>query len=258
LGIWTLPQFAIPFLIHAGVLLIALPNRRRQILITVAVVSVASFAFYASVLDQLLSSAQFDFGLRPLPWLSWINGPYSYLARPTLAPFLPDAMTRSPLLVALYLAFSTLGVRWLWRRGERLLLLLLVVPPVGTYLALVIARVGFASRFSSYLLFHVITLLALGIVELWDLARSRPLRPLLLAIAAGLLVVAAHDSIEYTRTLPIEDVKRVKQIADASGADFVFTTSTRPFTLQYYFGKKLSTRASLKLTGFLPGPAWPG
>ena len=260
IGIWTLPQFAAAFVAHAGVLLVVRRDLRRRIFVTGCIVAAASLAFYISLLDQMVNTSQDDYGLTPLPWLSWINGPYSDLARPTLAPFLPDPLTSGPWLVVLYLAFGTLGVRWLWRRGERALLLLLVVPPIVTLVVLTIARVGFASRFISFLLFHLVVLLALGIAELWDLARPRAVRLLLVALAAGLVMVAGHNTVEYTRTLPFENAKRVKQIVDASGIDgLLFTNSTRPFALQYYFGqKRLKTRASLALSGFLPGSAWPG
>jgi hypothetical protein len=260
LGIWTLPQFAVTFVAQAGVLFVIRSDLRRRIVATTVIVAVASVAFYALVLDQLLRTSQYDYGLPKLPWSSWINGPYSHLGKPTLAPFLPDPLTRGPWLVLLFLGLAALGVRWLVRRGERALLLLIVAPPIAVYVVLVVARVGFASRYTSYLLFHVIVLLALGIAEAWDLMQPRALRAVIAAVSVGLVAVAAHNTIEHTRTLPYENAKRVKQIVDASGKEsYVFTNSTRPFALQYYVGRKrLTTKAGLASSGFLPRPQWQG
>jgi hypothetical protein len=260
LGIWTLPQFAVTFVAHAAVLFAIRPDLRRRIVVTTTVVTAASLAFYASVLSQLARTSQHDYGLAKLPWSSWVTGTYSHLGKPTLAPFLPDPLTRGPWLALLFLGFGALGARWLLHNGERALLLLIVVPPTLVYVVLVVTRVGFASRYTSFLLFHVIVVLALGIAEAWDLVQPFVLRAALAAVSLALVAVAAHNAIEHTRTLPYENAKRVKQIVDATSKDaFVFTNSTRAFALQYYIGgKRLRTRATLAGSGFLPGWAWPG
>lgn len=183
-GIWTLPTFILVFVAQAAVLLLR-RDLRRPTLIACGVVGVACLLFYAPLLGQIARSSNQQFGSQ-LPWYGWVSAPFSHLARPTLDVLLPSGLGAGPLVLAIFVVLSVLACRRLWRCEDRILLLHLVAPVAATYLALVVARVWVAPRFGSFLLFHVLVLLALGACELWHLVRGHgALRALVAAAAAA-------------------------------------------------------------------------
>jgi len=241
IGIWTLPVFALAFVSQAAVLLVR-RDLRRATLVACAAVGVASVLFYAPLLDGILRNSQQQFGAQ-LPWYGWLSGPWQDLAHPTLAAFVPQSGSAlaSPLLAGVFVVLVALAARRCWRRGERYLLLHLTVPVVGTFLVLTLARSYVAARFISFLLFHVLVLLTLGIVELWEIARHvELLRLALVVVLVVMVIIGCEHTVQQTRrvsSFPIENFKLVARIVNASGAHtHVLTNSTVPEGLWYYLG----------------------
>ena len=164
-GIWTLPTFALAFVAQAAVLLFFRRDLRRLILVACGAVAAASLLFYAPLLGEIATRSR-QAGPR-LPWYGWVSAPFSHLARPSLTALLPNGLAVRPLVLAIFVALAALACRRLLRCNDQVLLVNLVAPVVAAYLALVVARMAVFPRFGSFLLFHVLVLLALGAVELW-------------------------------------------------------------------------------------------
>jgi hypothetical protein len=241
-GIFTLPVFVLVFLAQGAVLL-ALPALRRRALVAMLGVGVASLVVYAPLLDDLRNNADQEFGVR-LRWYGWLTRPYSDLASPTLrslAPNRPEWLGGTLIIAGLCAVLVILAVFRCVRRDENVLLWSLVVPIIGTYVALVVFRFYVEPRFVSFLLFHVIVLLALGLTELWTLVRTvRLLRPVAALVVVLVVGFGIHNAIVDTRARaekPLEDYRLVGQIVKGSGVAQVFTNSLRPQGFDYYVGR---------------------
>src|SRR5262249_38211916 len=132
------------------------------------------------------------------------------------------------------------GVR-LWRTGERALLANLAVPVFGTYLALVLARFYVQPRFASYLLFHVVVLLAIGAQAVWDALRRVTAARAVAAVAlsAVALVGSARivDLVQAQANLPWENNRFVAEVAQSTGLGKIYTDTTHPVPFYYYLGR---------------------
>jgi len=121
------------------------------------------------------------------------------------------------------------------------MLLLLGVPVVGTYVMLTIARVHVEDRFVSFLLFHVIVVLALGVAGLCaEIRRLPPLKPLAMAVAVLLVLLGLRHVANYTRIeaeTPYENYQSVGHIVRDTGIYRVVTNSGDPEDLRYYIGR---------------------
>jgi molybdate transport system substrate-binding protein len=243
IGVWTLPVFAL-LVVMQGLVLIALPAVRQRALIAIAGVAVASLAFYAPLLGDILGNANQRFG-KQLPWYGWLQGPSSHIVLPTLralAPKEPAWISEEPLLGVVAVVLVALAVYRCWRRAEYVLLASLVVPVVGVYAVLVAARFYVEPRFASHLLFHVVVVLALGVTEAWRLTAGASTGRAVAALAVVLmLIVGVHNAIVDTQPLartPVDNYRLAAQIADGSGVDDVVTNSPRPEGLYFYLGER--------------------
>jgi hypothetical protein len=130
----------------------------------------------------------------------------------------------------------------LFRRGDRALLAHLLVPVFVTYFVLVAAHFYVQPRFASYLLFHVLVLLAIGVQQLWDaLAGVLPARAVVAAALVLLAIVGSSRIATITREearVPWENNQFVANVAKATGVTHVVTDSTHPGALYYYLGEK--------------------
>jgi hypothetical protein len=256
-GIWTLPTFVLAFVGQAAVLLLR-RDLRRLTLVACGAVAAASLLFYAPLLGHIATSSP-QAGPR-LPY-SWVSAPFSHLARPSLGTLLPSWLALQPLVFAIFLALVVLACRRLWRCNDQVLLLNLVAPVVATYLALMVARIVVAPRFGSFLLFHVLVLLALGALEFWQLVRRRhcALRALVAVAAAASVLVGCRHVGQYTQAKPFEDFKHVGEVVRRTGINRVVTNSRRPEGLWFYLGRRRveTVQSASGLTALLCSTAAP-
>jgi hypothetical protein len=238
LGIMTLPTIALTFAVHTAVLC-AHPALRRRAVAAFGLVGVVSFVFYLPVLGDL-----WDWTSRPsatlpdpLPWHGFASSTYSDLVRPTLDALLPPDPAARPVLVIAYLALAALGCRWLLRHHERDVLLHIVLPVAATFVGLTVLGVYYIERFGTFLLMHVLVLLALGVTEIWHLVRRRRVLAALTALAAAALIaVGSMEVVDQTRRLPHENLKVVGELVRGTGIRPVITNTRRRQGLDYYVG----------------------
>ena len=257
-GIWTLPPMVIPFLAQAAVVFVARHDLRRTVVVATAVVGFGSVLFYAPLASEIVEGSQVDYaGSEPLPWYGWATAPVEDLGQPTLASFLPDRLTtgvsldgdleiadahilvRAALPIVCVL-LAGLGAWRLARRSEVAVLALLLVPIIATYVVLTAGRFFFRPRYGSFLLIPLVVLLAIGILEIWELVRHRGVfvRAVAITTATALLLIGAHNVVQRARQLPSENFKLVGQVVLESEIRDVVTNSDTPTGLSYYLGRQ--------------------
>jgi hypothetical protein len=237
-GICTLPVFVVAFISQA-VVLFSRRELRRVTIAACALVGLASAVFYAPLLRAMVDSSDQKVG-EQLPWLGFLTGPYRHLGKPTIAAIVPqwsrfpsaeDAVVLG--VVGVLAAFG--AVRLL--RQDSYLCLHLFVPVMGTYLALTVARFYVEPRFASFLLFHVIVLLAVGVAALWELVSNRrALRPIAVVVAVIACLVSGRYVVEQTRLQarrPWENFKAVGEVVTSTDIHRVYSNRD-PWSLQYY------------------------
>jgi hypothetical protein len=241
-GILTLPVFALVFLAQGAVLL-AMSHVRRRALIAILLVGAVSLLAYAPLLDDLLRNTDQEFGVR-LRWYGWITRPYSDLTSPMLRGLVPGRAEWPGGTVLIAGACAVLGGLALWRclrRREHVLLASLVAPIIGTYVALVVSRLYVEPRFASYLLFHVVVLLALGVDEAWNLVRGRRLlAPLAALLAVAIIGVGIRNAVVETSDradMPLEDFRVMGQIVEGTDVTPVLTNSRLLQGFDFYLGR---------------------
>jgi hypothetical protein len=248
LGALTLPIFVLPLVASAAVPLVE-PRLRVRVAIAVAAAGMVIGAYFLPIASAVRAGAQQHFGDQ-LSRRAVVTGWVDDLAAPSWRLLFPGAdNTGSRLHVLVYLAsyaLAILGARRLWRRGDRLLLGLLVGPVLFTYLVVELARFYTVPRFASYLLFAVLVLVALGIVELGSLAARGAGWQRCAAIALGITAVAVM-SVRFvhftnaTAATPYENYKDAAAIADAAPGDTVYTNAAAGAYegMHYYLHKHL-------------------
>jgi hypothetical protein len=250
LGIWTLPVFVLLFLAQ-GAVLVASSKVRRRAVVAIAGVGAASFLWYIPLLGDVLANSDQRFGER-LPWHGWLTGPFDDLADPmleNLAPNRAEWLRETPLVATIAVVLVILAVVRCWRRRELLLLANLLVPVVGVYVALTIARFFVVPRFASYLLLHVIVLLALGATELWALATRVPVLRMVTLLALVLVVGFAVRNVSVATSakarVPHENFRAVGEVVQGSERQEVFTNTARVEGLYFYLGRERLAQAPL-------------
>jgi hypothetical protein len=240
-GIWTLPVFALAAVAQAGVLLFD-RRVRRATLIACGVIAAASLAFYAPMLGDILHNAHQQFGAQ-LAVVGVITGVYHQLAAPTISNALPSdphGLVNEATTFAAIAVLTIVAVIRLVR--DRSLLAHLVVPIFGTYLVLVAGRFYVQPRFASYLLFHVLVLLAIGAQQIWDAVASvAPVKIVAAIVIVAVAITGTSRVATVTKEqaqLPWENSKFVAEFARATGLSYVFTDSTHPAALYFYLGEK--------------------
>jgi hypothetical protein len=235
MGTATYPAFGLVFA-SQGLALLVRRELRRPILVGSAFAAVAALLLYAPISDAVKGSVTME----RLSY-GWLHAPFTYLARPSLATLLPARFAETPLLVAIFGVLVVLGGSWLWRRGDGAVLLQLTVPVVASCPVLLAVGLDVVPRFGSFLLLHVIVMLAMGVVAVWELARRIALLRIVLPIAAmASIVLGSADVIRITRqeaTTPYENFERVGDVVRATGIQTVVTNSPRPQGLWYYVGR---------------------
>jgi hypothetical protein len=242
-GIFTLPVFAVAAVAQAGVLLWN-PRLRKRTLLAVAALVVLSLAWYASMLSGILTNSDQQFGTR-LAIVGAVTGAYHHLAAPTIAnamPFPAHSTVSNVATFAIVMLLTIAAGFRLWRRNDRALLAHLLVPVFFTYVVLVIGRFYVQPRFASYLLFHVLLVLAIGVQQVWDLLAG--VTPARAVVALGLVLLTVSGSsrvatlTEAQARVPWENDQFVANFTKAAGLKFVVTDSTHPGALYYYMGEK--------------------
>lgn len=267
-GIATLPVFVLPFLGTAAALWLS-GGDRRAVTITVVAAGVASLAWYAPVVGALLASTGQEFG-HVLPWWGAANRwavdllfdlfrlvPRAFASEQDAV--LPGAAGLP--LVALAYALVAPGAWRLHRAGERALLGVLAAPVVITYFGLTLMRVHVAPRFTSYLLVHLLALVAVGVPAI---ARAvAPQRPAAASLAVVAVVAVALGTIGSVRHAtwvlhaPIEAVADAGKVVNGSGITPVLTNSTRPEGLRWYVHARVHRSAGADLHRALCSRAGP-
>lgn len=240
IGTWTLPVFVVPFVAQSFVILL---TGRRAAVIVVGMVGLATLAFYWPVLAALASASGQEFG-RPIAWHDVLSG----AARDLFAPSLWMIQPRIPekLRWLTYACLLALAARELWRRRETTLFWLLTVPVAVTYAALAAYSAYSVPRYVSYLLFHVLVLMAVGAVATVRLA-ARLHRGLAAAVIGALLAFTYGmvERLAYTddqrASLPIEAYREAVAAARSVDPPFVVTDSRFGAGFQYY-GRDLPLR----------------
>jgi hypothetical protein len=275
IGTLTLPLFAISFVLQACVLL-ARPELRRAVALGVGAAGVISLVFYGRMLGQIFdassglrglpkgsSSGASGNGCACLPWHGFASGAYDDLARPTVANFLPSrAMDNRAILLGIFLIVVALAGLWLWQRGDRVLLAHLVVPVVGSYLVFQILRFFAQPRYLSFLLAHVIVMLAIGTAAIWQwVKRVTAAQVIFLGAALVLTVLGGKHVLDVTSAqakTPWENPKLAHQMVAGAGVTRVFTNSTSPSGLEYYFRSNIRVLSERQVKAgnycFLRGP----
>jgi hypothetical protein len=257
LGMLTLPIFVVPFCVAAAALLL---ERRLWVptIATMAVVGVIALAYLHSILSSILTASHQQFGA-VLPDDAFARGWVDDLLAPSwryLIPGADDAAGRSHVWasVATYLV-AALGMRRLWVRKDRSVAVLLGAPVVVTYLVVTLLGLWTVPRFTSFLLVPALAVMALGIVEGFDLVTTVAMarrpgwvgvvvpRAALLgaAVVAGVTVVRFVNFAELTDATPYENYKDAAAVADAAPGRVVLSNREVWGTigLNYYLRKQL-------------------
>lgn len=244
-GVLTLPTMVFPFLLHGAVILLR-PDRRTRIAVVAAVgtAGVASLAFYAPLLPAITDETT-AVGSRIGAAPGLIEGatlPLRLLVEPSSRYGLPFLPARLGLVVAALLLVA--GTIALWRtRRDRPLLLHLLVPPLGTMLALGVVGFHVQDRYISFLLFHLLVLVAVALV--WaggEAARQVGRWPV---VGASVLVVwfallgTLPLSTAFT-SLPRENFQGVALVLGDDHPERVITNRRHPIGFQHYLGLERS------------------
>lgn len=248
-GVWTLPTCVLPFVVHMAILLMR--RALRKIVIVLAVVlGLITLVFYiprihqtGSVISQSLTSSAFGY--------EWLRAPFSHLAQPSLSALLPGSLRSDAVTAPLFVVLVGLGVFRLWRRNERMLLLLLTAPVVFTYLVFFAARAFVLQRAGSFLLFHVIVLVSIGVTELWVIVQRFALLRLATALVmAAAFVIGIGHVLDETDTAahPPRDLRAVGMIVRSIDiGSVVYDAPGGAPVIQYYSDHVILTRSADQL-----------
>jgi hypothetical protein len=243
IGAYTAPQFVLGF-VGQAIPLLARRDLRKRALVLLGSVGAVLLLLYSPLLSDVLRSPETVSG-GPLPWHSPLSGPILHLVQPSfdvladratdayqITPNTPDRIIGGLLVLV--------GAIVLWRTRERTLCALLIVPPLFVYTVLTVGRFHVHERYGSFMLFHALVLVAIGVV---GLVRATPrgvprwAAGSVAAAAGAVLLVNAIDRSDRYQSLPREDFKRVAEFVRARGQTKVGTDSTRPDGLRYYLGE---------------------
>ncbi|MHB8659764.1 MAG: hypothetical protein ACYC91_17815 [Solirubrobacteraceae bacterium] len=243
IGIWTLTGFLLAFVGQASSLLPSKRARRGTAVVTLLVVA-GGLVFYAPLLGAVLGplshpGSYFKAAVgSPLGWDAFLLGPPDQFLGPTFRHLLGVHSSIAYEVIGVGLAAS--GGAGLWRSGERLVLFALAGPLVFTEASLTLLHVSVNPRFVSFLLFHFLVLVALGVIA-WGrvAARARGVRWVVPVAGVTLIAVLAVRLValnEHWDAVPIENFKQVARVVHRAGFADVVTDSVRPRGLRYYLG----------------------
>jgi hypothetical protein len=216
IGIASLETFVAPFLGAAAVLMIR-PSLRRRTLIAVACVGLACLAWYGPLLSRVVGANPTYATASTMPW-------YGIFTAPTRDVFGPGAHVLEPAISLLDAAIGSgilmiVAMVALWRRWERMSLLLLVAPPIATYVLFIVA-VWYHTRYASYAMPALFALVAIGLSAiLHQIGRNPRFALPTLALMVALLLVTLARFVHYAGTrsqAPYEAASSAGQIVDAA------------------------------------------
>ena len=257
-GIFTLPTVVLPFLVLVAVLYLI---HRRNAVMLILVVGVASLAWYAGALIRLVGSVDQEFGA-PLAWHGPLTGPIQYLVFPIihlfrvgyLDPFRlpPGAISLSTFpLYVIVLGLAVLGVLRLSHKGGSLQAAGFWAPIVGTFLLLTISRLWVVDRFVSFLGIPMLVLVASGVVEGFGYLRGdRRYLTIGAAAAAIFMLSLTLPTYEQLTTVPVEAFADVGEVVRQTRG-LVLTNSLRPDGLDYYIDSPLVIMSAEDLETYL-------
>jgi hypothetical protein len=254
-GIAALPVFVLPFLGQA--IAAGLPRRWRGALATIAAVGTASLLFYRPLLAQIAAASGQEFGSR-VAWTAVLIAPFSDLVMPWQGIVLPELPVRAA-LAATWLLLALGGWRVVREAGAAGLAAL-VAPIASTYLGFAALRLHVVPRFTSYLLFHVLILLAAGVVECAE--RLRAWRTIARAAAFGTAAILAIGawrfallSVDVART-PYESTGAAAQFALSTGIPDIVSNTPYVVAFTHYAGDRVRSLPPAELARlFCEGPA---
>jgi hypothetical protein len=227
-GMATLETFLGPFLVTALVLLLR-PSLRRGVIVAVAIVGVATIAWYGPVLSKSLGY-QNPNG-HPLPWYGFVQAPLRDLLGNGINLLAPGvSVTAGAVVSAVVLGIGAVAT---WFRRERMLVLVLLAPVPGTYLLLEVASAKYAPRFGAFALLPLLALASLGLATIFRVlghaSRARLVMPILV-VCLSLVVLGrfVHYAAAFSED-PYEAAKSAGQIV--KGAEQ--TNPGRPIVANY-------------------------
>jgi hypothetical protein len=258
LAMWSLPNFVTVFIVLA-VMLMTVKELRRRVLVLVVIVAVATLVFYAPVLPALVSNASQKFG-RQLALPGFITVPLHDLLGPNVTLLLPDlSPTGASIVAACILLAGCVALVW---RSERFLMLVLLLPAVGSYLILEIARTYVADRFESFLVLPLLLLGSVGLVEVGRrIARTgRAQSAGAAVVGAALMLFALDHDIKLGQRLqgiPFENYRDAAAVANGSGiAPIVMLGPAAHYPeIEYYFGNGVKSETAQQLEARFCAPA---
>jgi hypothetical protein len=214
-GMATLQDFLPQFLGTAAVLFALCPAVRRRLVITVIGTGAVTLAWYAPVLSKILGYNN-PYGV-PLPWYGFITAPLRDLFGQSISSLDPSVSVTAGAIVAGVVLAA--GIAELWRRRERRLAALLLVPVICTYLTIEVAT-GYLPRFVSFVMLDLLALAAIGLGGAGrQVFRSRRLvlpAAVVLVVCSGLALGRFfHYSTVYAQ-VPFEAAKTAGQIINGA------------------------------------------
>jgi hypothetical protein len=247
IGIWTLPDFVLPFAGTCAVLAIARSVRTR-LWKAMLIVGVASLVFYLPVLSSVLRSSGQPHGSL-LPWHSVGSAPLKDVLAPLVLLLTPHStLAEATMVCGLVLAASVVAMWWV---PERFLVLLVLVPAGVTYLFADLTGTRYAPNFASFAIMPLLALSATGLVALGRLPSRLGLRgaPMKL-LTAGLAALAVGVSVDLLRKIdrlgtaeadvPIENFKGAAALVQGTGIKHVLAGPAYAREWRWYLGREVT------------------
>jgi hypothetical protein len=211
-GMATLQNFVAMF-VAAALVIAVIPARRRAAIVALVATGVLTLIWYSPLLS-LIIGYQNQFG-RPLAWDGFVVAPFRDLFGTGVHELYPSVSVSAGAIVA---AFAVaLGLLELWRRSERPLTALLLIPSLATYLLIEIAA-KYAPRFASFAILPLIALAAAGLAGLGlRIARVRGLAPVMVVVFAALSLLVLGRFVRYAGAfaqVPYEAGNTAAEIVD--------------------------------------------
>lgn len=213
IGIWTIAPVIVAFAIHGAILLATRPQR-IAFSGAALLIALASALFYWPLRDGLdlpPTEAERD-GLVTLG--NFIIEPVNRLVAPLL-----DLAVPAQIALLLGVMIVLAGVGALARRRDWLVLAHLTLPVLAVFFSLTFREGGVWDRYVSFLLFHILVLGALGLAELWSLARRWSLRPIAAVFGVILAPALALGFVDYAAPIistPWENFKGAAILIDGT------------------------------------------
>jgi hypothetical protein len=238
LGALTLPHFAVSF-VAVALALVVLDIRRRLVALAVAVVLVASAAWYAPHADDILDSSRQAYAVEITS--TWVlTAPIDQTLVPAFTLLADDYLHPNLASLALVVLFALVmaGSPLLRVRSSALIL---VSPVVATIVAFWLTGTHAAPRFFSYLLVPLLVLVATGAAGSVTRLETTRARGQAMAGATLLLVVvfASAPSIARIPTQPRESMRQVAEALDEARAESspVIAYVFHPGDLEFHLGR---------------------